>query len=90
MALGKERHTKAAKNWRSETIQSRPARQEKLTKETGQMFFNGFTLLILFAGFFLGFVFGVRVEEAHLRNRAKDWLDGETIEDHMKRDGWKL
>ena len=54
------------------------------------MFFNGFTLLILFAGFFLGFVFGVRVEEAHLRNRARDWLDGETIEDHMKRDGWKL
>jgi hypothetical protein len=54
------------------------------------MFFNGFTLLILFVGFFLGFVFGVRVQEAHQINRANDWLEGETVEEHMKRDGWKL
>lgn len=54
------------------------------------MFFNGFTLLILFLGFFLGFVFGVRTEETITRSRVSDWLDGETVEDHMKRDGWKL
>jgi hypothetical protein len=54
------------------------------------MFFNGFTLLMLFMGFFLGFAFGVRVEENHTRNRASEWLNGETVEDHMKRDGWQL
>jgi hypothetical protein len=54
------------------------------------MFFNGFTLLMLFMGFFAGFVFGVRVEESHNRNRASEWLNGETVEDHMKRDGWSL
>jgi hypothetical protein len=54
------------------------------------MFFNGFTLLILFMGFFLGFVFGVRVQEAHQMNRASEWLDGESVEDQMKRDGWTL
>jgi cell division protein FtsW (lipid II flippase) len=54
------------------------------------MFFNGFTLLLVVIALLVGFVFGVRVEEAHQRNRASEWLDGETIEDHMKRDGWKL
>lgn len=54
------------------------------------MFFNGFTLLILFMGFFLGFVFGIRVEEEHTRNRSSEWLDGETVEEQMKRDGWHL
>jgi len=91
VALGKKRNAKAAKNWRSKAIQSRPDRQKQITnKGTGQMLFNGFTLLILFLGFFAGFVFGVRVEEAHQFRRHDDWLNGETIEEQMKQDGWTL
>jgi hypothetical protein len=54
------------------------------------MFFNGFTLLLVVVALIVGFVFGIRVEEAHQRNRAAEWLDGETIEDQMKRDGWHV
>ena len=54
------------------------------------MFFNGFTLLLVLIALLVGFVFGIRVEEAHQRNRAEEWLDGETIEEQMQRDGWKL
>ena len=54
------------------------------------MFFNGFTLLILFMGFFLGMVFGVRIQEAHQFRQRDKWLNGETIEDQMKREGWTL
>jgi hypothetical protein len=54
------------------------------------MFFNGFTLLLVLIALLVGFVFGVRVEEAHNRNRAEEWLNGATIEDQMKRDGWSV
>jgi hypothetical protein len=54
------------------------------------MFFNGFTLLLMIVSAIAGFVFGVRVEEAHQRSRRSEWLNGETVEDHMKRDGWHL
>jgi hypothetical protein len=54
------------------------------------MFFNGFTLLLVIISLITGFAFGIRVEEAHNRNRANDWLKGESVEDHMKRDGWTL
>ena len=54
------------------------------------MFFNGFTLLLVIISGIAGFAFGIRVEEAHNRNRANDWLNGETIEEHMKRDGWRI
>jgi hypothetical protein len=54
------------------------------------MFFNGFTLLLVLIALLVGFVFGVRVEEAHNRNRAEEWLNGATIEEQMQRDGWKL
>jgi hypothetical protein len=54
------------------------------------MFFNGFTLLLVIISLIAGFAFGIRVEEAHQRNRSDDWLNGETIEDQMKRDGWTL
>jgi hypothetical protein len=54
------------------------------------MFFNGFTLLLVIISLIAGFAFGIRVEEAHNRNRANDWLNGETIEQQMQRDGWKL
>ena len=91
MALGKERNAKAAQNWRGQAIQSRPDRQKELTnKGTGQMFFNGFTLLLVILSLIAGFIFGIRVEEAHWRNRTANWIDGDTIEEQMKRDGWKL
>jgi hypothetical protein len=54
------------------------------------MFFNGFTLLLVIISAIAGFAFGIRVEEAHNRNRANDWLNGDTIEEQMNRDGWKL
>lgn len=54
------------------------------------MFFNGFTLLLMIISLIAGFAFGVRVEEAHWRNRFHEWKDGETIESQMKRDGWTL
>ena len=54
------------------------------------MFFNGFTLLLIVIALIIGFVFGVRVEEAHNRNRAEEWLNGATIEEQMKRDGWNV
>ena len=54
------------------------------------MFFNGFTLLLIVIALIIGFVFGIRVEEAHNRNRASEWLEGETIEEQMKRDGWNV
>jgi hypothetical protein len=54
------------------------------------MFFNGFTLLLMILSAIIGFGFGIRVEEAHNRNRAEEWLNGETIEEQMKRDGWQV
>jgi hypothetical protein len=54
------------------------------------MFFNGFTLLLMILSLIAGFAFGIRVEAAHWRNRTEDWIDGATIEDQMKRDGWTL
>lgn len=54
------------------------------------MYFNGFTLLLMILSFVGGIVLGVKIEIAHQANRASKWLDGETIEDQMKRDGWKV
>jgi hypothetical protein len=54
------------------------------------MFFNGFTLLLVVLSLIAGFIFGIRVEEAHWRKRTANWIDGDTIEEQMKRDGWKL
>jgi hypothetical protein len=54
------------------------------------MFFNGFTLLLMIISAVAGFAFGIRVEEAHQRSRRDEWLNGETIEAQMKRDGWTL
>ena len=54
------------------------------------MFFNGFTLLLIIVSGIAGFAFGVRVQQAHTQGRASEWIDGETVEDHMKRDGWTL
>lgn len=54
------------------------------------MYFNGFTLLLMILSMVGGIMLGVRIEMAHQRNRANDWLHGETIEAQMKRDGWSL
>lgn len=54
------------------------------------MFFNGFTLMLCIICFSVGMWTGIRAEQAHQRNLRDRWLNGETIEDQMKRDGWVL
>jgi len=54
------------------------------------MFFNGFTLLLMIITFIVGGAFGIKVEQAYQRSRRSEWLNGETVEDHMRRDGWTL
>jgi UPF0716 family protein affecting phage T7 exclusion len=52
------------------------------------MFFNGFTLLLMILSAVGGFILGVKIEEAHQFRRHDDWLNGETIESQMRKDGW--
>jgi len=54
------------------------------------MYFNGFTLFLMILSGLGGVMLGVRIEMAHQANRADEWLNGETIEDQMARDGWQL
>lgn len=54
------------------------------------MFFNGFTLLLMIISAVAGFAFGVRVQMAHEEERRHRWLNGETIEDQMRNEGWSL
>jgi hypothetical protein len=54
------------------------------------MYFNGFTLLLMIVSMVGGIMLGVKIEIAHQANRANQWLNGETIEEQMKRDGWKV
>ena len=54
------------------------------------MYFNGFTLLLMILSMVGGIMLGVKIEIAHQRNKATNWLNGETIESQMKRDGWNL
>jgi hypothetical protein len=54
------------------------------------MYFNGFTLLLMILSTVGGVMLGVKIEIAHQRNRADEWLNGATIEEQMKRDGWKV
>lgn len=54
------------------------------------MFFNGFTLLLMIISAIGGLWLGVRVEMYHQLNQREQWLNGETIETQMKRDGWNL
>ena len=54
------------------------------------MFFNGFTLLLIIVSAIGGLVLGVKIEEAHQFKQRDEWLNGATIEDQMKRDGWQL
>jgi hypothetical protein len=54
------------------------------------MYFNGFTLFLMILSGLGGVMLGVHIEINHQRNRADLWLNGETVEDQMKRDGWTL
>ena len=54
------------------------------------MFFNGFTLLLMIISALGGLLLGVRIQEAHEYRRRDEWLNGETIEEQMKRDGWQV
>ena len=54
------------------------------------MFFNGFTLLLMIISALGGLLLGVRIQEAHEYRRRHEWLNGDTIEEQMKRDGWQV
>jgi len=54
------------------------------------MFFNGFTLMLCVISFGIGMWTGIRAEQAHQQQLRDRWLNGETIEDQMARDGWSL
>lgn len=54
------------------------------------MFFNGFTLLLVFASVAVGFFWGMKYENDYQKHRFNNWLHGATIEEEMAQDGWKL
>jgi hypothetical protein len=54
------------------------------------MFFNGFTLLLMMIAFTVGVGMGMRAEINHNRRRAQAWVDGESLESHLAKDGWRL
>lgn len=54
------------------------------------MYFNGFTLLLVFASIAVGFFWGMRYENQYMKDRLHNWANGETIEQQMANDGWKL
>jgi uncharacterized protein YneF (UPF0154 family) len=54
------------------------------------MFFNGFTLLLIIIALIVGFLGGVRYENTYLMRRLRDAAPGETIEQQMAKDGWRL
>jgi hypothetical protein len=58
---------------------------------------NGIDLLILLVGVAMGTRFGINVQRArdyekelNHRDDFQSWLDGQQIENQMRRDGWKL
>lgn len=54
------------------------------------MYFNGFTLLLMIISLVGGIMLGVRIQMAHQEERLNKWINGDTIEAQMKRDGWNL
>lgn len=54
------------------------------------MYFNGFTLLLVFVSIAVGFFWGMKYENEYQRSRLHQWANGETIEQQMARDGWKV
>jgi len=54
------------------------------------MFFNGFTLMLCIISFSIGMWTGIRAEQAHQQQLRDRWLNGETIEEQMAREGWSL
>jgi hypothetical protein len=58
---------------------------------------NGIDLLILIIGIAVGTRFGITIQRAreyekelNHRDDFQLWLDGQQIENQMRRDGWKL
>jgi uncharacterized protein YneF (UPF0154 family) len=54
------------------------------------MFFNGFTLLLMILSLVAGIAFGMNIERTYQRSQRENWLNGESIEEQMERDGWVL
>ena len=54
------------------------------------MFFNGFTLMLCIFSFAIGMWVDIRAEQAHQRNMRKRWINSDTIEEQMAREGWSL
>jgi hypothetical protein len=54
------------------------------------MYFNGLHLMLVFAALFIGFLIGVRYENQYQKSMRQSWIDGETIEQQMARDGWQV
>jgi len=54
------------------------------------MYFNGFTLLLMILSAIGGLWAGIRIENAHQFRRRDNWLNGESIESQMHKDGWTL
>jgi len=54
------------------------------------MYFNGFTLLLMILSVIIGIIAGIKIEQSSQFYKRDNWLNGETVEDRMKRDGWQL
>lgn len=59
------------------------------------MYFNGFTLLLMFVSAIGGLIMGIKIEEAHQERLQSQYdadrqLLGRTIEEQMRRDGWSV
>ena len=52
--------------------------------------YNGFTLLLMLVSLIGGIMLGVKIEMYYQLNQRDQWLNGETVEDQMRRDGWTL
>ena len=54
------------------------------------MYFNGFTLMLVILSLIGGFAAGVRYENQYQKSRFHKWANGESIEQQMARDGWRV
>jgi hypothetical protein len=54
------------------------------------MYFNGFTLMLVILSLVGGFAAGVRYENQYQKSRRLSVELGETIEQQMARDGWRV
>ena len=54
------------------------------------MFFNGFTLLLVFASIAVGFFWGMNYENQYQKSIKREVQLDIDIESQMARDGWKI